>query len=508
MDLAEANTEEHSNEMKTNAFPGASTIIGDADSGSNSDSEMQPAFTGHHLHVGGPTSTQRPILSLPDLLALFSMSFSYAFCFNALNNVVIPKEIERLTHSRQSMWVGLVMATGALSQLSTPIVGSWSDRAGARAPYLIYGTFIMIFGVGLFLALQTVGNLLLLFAAHIVTTVGLSVQYAMITALLNDFVSEEQTGKGSGAMAILAILGSGAGYMMFALDVSLLYSFCSYILVSIVCLGITVAAIPSPNHSAQSAALINSPPTTAPNTVTDGTINAKSPKKLLVSGAGSRRWTQFVESILGPLTIPSPTQFPDFFYACAGRAFFNSGLAGQVFLVYYLRDVIGAAKPVQVSSIVAVMALFGGVLGALPAGMLSDRYGKKPLIYVSIAICMISLAAFMTVRDISTLHLVGFLYGIGNIAYLSVDYALGVQALPRKRGVPIDAAKDLGVFAMSATVGQLLGQVVYGSILDQHGSRTETGTQYSWIGFLLIYTIGALCFFASGVLTSLMKGVK
>lgn len=487
------------------------------DTGTDSDTEIPPAFAGHHLHVG-PAPSHRPILSLPDLLALFSMSFSYGFCFNALNNVVIPKEIERLTHSRQSMWVGLVMATGAISQLSTPIVGSWSDRAGSRAPYLIYGTFIMIVGVGLFLALQTVGSLLLLFAAHIVTTVGLSVQYAMITALLNDFVSEEQTGKGSGAMAILAILGSGAGYMMFALDVSLLYSFCSYILVAIICLGITVTAIPTPNHSAQLAALVNN--TAAAPTGTDSSTSGKtsttnkegthhSNKKLSSAAANaSRRWSQFLESILGPLTLPSPWQYPDFFFACAGRAFFNSGLAGQVFLVYYLRDVIGAAKPVQVSSIVAVMALLGGVLGALPAGMLSDRYGKKPLIYASIAICMMSLAAFMTVRDISTLHLVGFLYGIGNIAYLSVDYALGVQALPRKRGVPIDAAKDLGVFAMSATVGQLLGQVVYGSILDQHGSKTETGTQYSWIGFLLIYTIGALCFFASGVLTSLIKSVK
>jgi MFS family permease len=421
------------------------------------------------------------------MLGLFAVSFSYAFCFNTINNIVIPKEVERLTTYRQSMWVGLVMAVGAVSQLATPIVGAWSDRAGNRTSFLIYGTFTTIVGIVIFIVVHSINDLFLLFLAHVVTTVGLSVQYSMVTALLNDFISEEQTGKGSGAMAILAIFGSGAGYLIFAFNLPLNYSFMAYILSSATCLGICMLFVPAPIPLVEIAELGTSTPTKR------GRVKAP---------------IGCLDRVMSPLSIPSPVKYPDFFFACAGRALFNCGLAGQVYLVYYLRDVFAATNPVQITSVIAVMALVGGVVGALPAGILSDRVGKKPVIYGSVVVCIVSLAFFMVVQEVHLIHFVGFIYGVGNIAYLSVDYALGVQALPKRRGVPVDAAKDLGVFAMSATVGQLFGQVVYGAVLDQYGTMTATGTLYSFMGFMTIYTMCGACFAFSGFLTSLIRSVR
>lgn len=489
----------------------------------------------------------RQSFTLTEMLGLFAVSFSYAFCFNTLNTIVIPKEIERLTSTRQSMWVGLVMATGAISQLATPIVGAWSDKAGQRTPYLVYGTFIAIIGIVCFLFAESFNEVLFLMIAHVTTTVGLSVQYSMVTALLNDYVPEEHTGKGSGAMAILAIFGSGAGYILFAFNTPLTYSYCAYILASVMCLGICVIYIPTPSpgsnnsNSLQHSIAASTQPTmgrTARTTCDvelggvgdDGGAAQNAPvglssaasgvspcqvttppddavKKVSISSAPPTT-AGWLDSILSPLSMPSPSRFPDFFFACFGRALFNSGLAGQVYLVYYLRDIIGASNPVQITSMVAVMALLGGVVGALPSGVISDRVGKKPVIYGSITICVTTLLSFMIVRDVTSLHIVGFFYGVGNVAYLSVDYALGVQALPKRKGVPIDPAKDLGVFAMSATVGQLFGQVIYGAILDQYGTMTATGTQYNIWGFVAIYALGGLCFILSGVSTSYIKNVR
>lgn len=496
-------------------------------------------------------------LSLLELHGLFACSFSYAFIFNTVNNIVIPKEIERLTVTRQSVWVGLIMAAGAISQLSTPVVGAWSDRAGQRTSFLIYGTFITILGIVLFLLVGTLSDIVMLFLAHIVTTIGLSVQYSMVTALLNDYVCDEQVGRGSGAMAILAMLGSGAGYAMFAANVPIHYSYASYILASVLCLGICVAFIPSasavPNGSDLHMLVGNGLQVTPGTPMVDSKGALSGGGVVVVGGSGASSFATgavagggasnaavctstgkkkhgysgnaahsasfkcglCLDNTINALSMPSPTRYPDFFFACLGRGLFNAGLAGQVYLVYYLRDVMGADNPVQVTSWVSVMALLGGVAGALPSGIISDRVGKKPVIYGSIIICISTLIAFMLATRVAMLQVVGFVYGVGNVAYLSVDYALGVHSLPRKhgdhrgdRGVPIDPAKDLGVFAMSATGGQLFGQVLYGALLDQYASGSTVGPQYSRTGFVAIYTAGGVCFLASAIATSFIRGVK
>ena len=407
------------------------------------------------------------------------------------------------------MWVGLIMASGAISQLSTPIVGAWSDRTGNnRARFLVYGTIMTVIGVSVYFFVSAMESILILFLAQIITTIGLSTQYAMVTALLNDFVREEQTGLGSGAMAILAILGSGLGYALFALDVPVHYSYFSYILLSIFCMGVTVVHIPGGDIEGTLSVL------------EDGEDVAKRQHGGIAPRAKKKFAPFTVSSLLyESLSMPSISKFPDFFYACLGRALFNAGLGGQVYLVYYLRDIMLTPNPVQVTSILSVLALLGGVVGALPAGILSDKFGKKPLIYASILMCIVSLCLFMLVSNVALIQLVGFVYGIGNVGYLSVDYALGVQVLPKKAvtvedgapedereraiiSVPIDAAKDLGVFAMSATVGQLIGQIIYGTVLDQFSSLNTKGhVTYHTGGFLVIYTISAAAFFVSGIST-------
>lgn len=611
--------------------PGLPDAGGDSDDGCEaSDTPHRSAgpasgtsslFHLHHHHHYAPVPSSpglpgpvRKVFSTGELLGLFAVSFSYAFCFNTINSIVIPKEVERLLPSRQSMWVGMIMGAGAVSQLATPIVGAWSDRAGSRTPFLIYGTFLTILGIVFFLFVGSISDVLMLFIAHVVTTIGLSVQYSMVTALLNDHVTEEQQGRASGCMAILAILGSGAGYAMFATSMPLYYSFCSYILATVMCLGICVMFIPTASDVAAGlgAAPGGSSGATAPGVVgvgasghalgnggnsgatsggslqtggsptlaihvgsapgSGGGGGGASTSSIGIAGAGgvsagigglqgggssssliatsagtssgilsssattggggggkaatrrgpalspaTSRLGACLENIAHALSMPSPTRFPDFFYACLGRGLFNTGLAGQVYLVYYLRDVLAADNPVQITSMVAVMALVGGVVGALPSGIISDRVGKKPVIYGSVAVCVVSVVLFMAAQGMQQMQAVGFIYGVGNVAYLSVDYALGVQSLPKKpassdtdekRLVPIDAAKDLGVFAMSATAGQLFGQVVYGALLDQFGTLTSTGTQYSRGGFIVVYAVAALSFIGSGISTAFVRGVK
>jgi MFS family permease len=490
----------------------------------NSAGDSDGGDDGADGYGGGGMATTRKHFTLLQLVCLFACSFSYAFIFNSINNIVIPKEIERLASSRQSVWVGLVMAAGALSQIATPVVGAASDRSGTRTAYLVYGAVTTIIGIVLFMTCVSVGDMSVLFLAHVVTSIGLSMQYSMVTALLNDHVIEEQVGKGSGTMAILAIVGSGAGYIMFAAGTPLHYTYLSYMASTLLCLVVCLVTVPAPppaSANAGAAQKLEANATGAPGGTNGGVVPVNNGDS--TTSHHHRRRAQhlnlcqrLMSDVTHALSVPSPKRYPDFFFACLGRALFNTGLAGQVYLVYYFRDVLGAENPTQLASIVAVAALVGGVVGALPAGVISDRVGKKPVIYWSIAVCITALISFMLARDTTMLQGIGFIYGVGNVAYLSVDYALGVQSLPRRigsdgkpRGPPVDAAKDLGVFAMSATAGQLFGQVLYAAVLEQGGAVATTGfVQYGYTGFVGVYAVGCTAFAVSGVATTFIRTVK
>jgi MFS family permease len=238
---------------------------------------------------------------------------------------------------------------------------------------------------------------------------------------------------------------------------------------------------------------------------------------MLTAGGGTG--ARFLEILVHALTVPSPVAFPDFFLACSSRALFNAGLACQNYMIFFFRDYVRSAQPPeQVVSRLAVLALLGGLVGAVPAGVLSDRFGRKPVIFFSAIVCVAAMMSFPFLSSRTAFDLVGLVFGLGNVAYLSVDYALGVQALPRKLAAdgarrPIDAAKDLGVFALSATVGMLIGQLVFAGVLERF-SRVEVGrggvpeSHYAAAGFVVVFAVSSLFFVLSACAAAAIKTLR
>ncbi|RHW72373.1 major facilitator superfamily [Trypanosoma brucei equiperdum] len=415
--------------------------------------------------ASSPSSfTVRRRMSMREHLSLFAMSFSYGLCFNTLNNIVIPKTVARITHGKESLWVGVLMGIGALCQITSPLFGACSDRLGNRTMFLTNGAMLTVVGLVLFTFVEITNSMLVLCTAHFVSSVGLSVAYSMVVALLNDYVAKEETGKGSSAMALLAIIGSGVGYTMLAVGVSTVFCLGTYALATIFCLVITLNSIPSES--------LRQPP----------------------------QALHFSDTILNSFTIPSFRIFPDFGFACVGRGLFNCGLAVQVYIIFFLRDIVQLASPAEVTSALSVAALLGGLLGAGLSGPVSDRVGRKSLIYLAAVTCSLSLLMLLEVRSLEFLYIIGFVHGMGSASFLSVDYAIGVETLPRKDGMPIDTAKDLGIFGVSATIGTFAGQLLYGMLLHMYVSKGEGNTQrYSSIGFVAVYSVSCMAFICSGI---------
>jgi MFS family permease len=171
----------------------------------------------------------------------------------------------------------------------------------------------------------------------------------------------------------------------------------------------------------------------------------------------------------------------------------------MTFIEYYFARVQHITNFVQVTAVVAILALGGGVVSGIVSGIFSDRLRRRaPLVCVS-TLCM-SLASFAFVvfpSNLATWLLpLGLLFGLGYGAYQSVDWALSIDVLPSLD----EAGKDLGLWDASANIpaiiAPLLGSLII-NIANLYG-QTEPG-------YRLVFTVAALFLVVAAVCILLVR---
>ena len=184
----------------------------------------------------------------------------------------------------------------------------------------------------------------------------------------------------------------------------------------------------------------------------------------------------------------------------------------QEFLQYYMRDVVqvlhvfwtaGGEQPGSGCFGLWRALLLGAVAPSLIAGILSDRFGRKIIVYLSNglqALVPITLV-FFTSFDFAIL--MGILFGIGYGAYQSVDWAMASDVLPSE----FDYAKDMGVWHIAWTLPQVIATPIAGLLLDnfqaigrQHGQPT--------LGYTVIFFLAAFYLVFGTVLVRRVRKVR
>jgi MFS family permease len=164
----------------------------------------------------------------------------------------------------------------------------------------------------------------------------------------------------------------------------------------------------------------------------------------------------------------NPRRHPDFGWAFIGRLLLYLGyFMISNYQLYLLQDSVGLGdEAAAFVPIVGVAGLVPILIATALGGPLSDRFGRrKVFIYIAAIICAVSLVIPWMMPTKAGFLIYAVINGFGFGFFQSVDTALVTEVLPAQK----DAAKDLGVVNIAATLPQVLAPGVAGAVVVATG---------------------------------------
>lgn len=412
-------------------------------------------------------------LSLFSQIALSSYWLAYNFQWAALLAIVLPSQIAEIVGSeRKEVATGLVTAAGALlSLILTPVAGAISDRSrsrfGRRRPWVLVGTIATI---AFLLALGTLesganlGHYLLLYLALQIASNAAGGPYA---ALIPDLVPAPQRGAASGWMAIMTTVGTLAGVL-------------------------AAGALTQPGHYLPTAFTMAAVLSIATWITIAGV--RETPR---VPGGVDPPWRDLVRGFL-----PDRRAHRDFYWVLGTRTLVGMGIYSVFsFFQYFLADLVRVPDPERQASYLIGVIIAAGLPTSLFAGVLSDRTGRKPLVYLSGAVMALASLAFIAAgasASMVAIFAVAALFGVGYGAYQAVDWALAVDVLPPGE----NAAKDMGLWHVALVLPQVLAPALSGAVLA--GMKPVS----LLAGYVTVFALTALWFVLGTVLVAKIKSAR
>jgi MFS family permease len=455
----------------------------------------------------------------------FALNFHWA----AIGTIILPSQVFKLVGPlHQGEALATILVPGAFVALFTnPLWGMVSDRTrgrlarwGRRRPYIFIGTLINVAGLVWMAFAPDIPSLVL---AYIVIQFSSNMAQAPFHALLPDLVPTEQRGLASGIMGFLLIAGNVGGVLSAGMLVDASKPLAQYqrnlwliyaiiIVVLIVFMLITILVV----HE-RAAEIVEQPDrplqkTWRPAWLTRSTmitIGGTLFAALVVWGLtlvwnllhiGGIQISNDVMQVLVELVATvgilrlfdfRPRRNPNFAWVLFTRLLMMMGIYTiQTFLQYYMRDVVKVAHPeVQTSNFSIVVALTS-LVSAVVVGWLSDRYGRKRMVYFSGGFMAVVGLVFVISHSLLIVLISGAVFGLGYGAYQSVDWALVADVLPSRQNF----ARDMGVWNISLSVPQIVAPVLGGPLLDafaQHG-QTVLGYQVLFVMAIIYCVLGTV----------------
>jgi MFS family permease len=354
-----------------------------------------------------------------------------------------------------------VNVVGALVAIAVqPTVGSISDyttsRWGRRKPYILIGSILDL----LFLAGLASSNTLLAIAVFMLL-LQFSSNFAQgpFQGYVPDLVPAPQVGLASALVGLMQVLGNVAGFLVGAVAVATNQ------------FGFGLLALGLLEITTMLSVVIR---------VDDG----RKPK----SRAG-RSWLAIAREAWGTDILRERS----YVWLVASRLFII--MAGALLtnhVIFYLHQAQGLTQsqtgPPQVVML-AVVAL-GNILAVVPGARISDRVGRKPVIYVS---CLIGAGGvgLVAVAPTVPVAIVGAgVFGVSAGMFLAVDWALMTDIIPKA-----SSGRYMGISNLATGSAGTLAQMIGGALvmdLVNNVAGYGTGPRATMGLGVVCYALGAL----------------
>jgi MFS family permease len=335
----------------------------------------------------------------------------------------------------------LSIPVAVISILIQPTIGSISDytvsRWGRRKPYIVIGSLLdLVFLAGIALS----SNLLMLGAFAGLLAFSTNVARGPFQGYVPDLVPERQVGLASAMVGLMQILGNVTGFLAVTLAVLVGRIELAILAVAIVELVTMVAVVARVGEG--------QPPRPR---------NGKS-------------W----RSIAGETWGTDVLKERSYMWLLASRFFFLMGGAVLVNLIItYLKQTHGLGEEesntTNLSMLVTIVV--ANVLAIVPSARLSDRIGRKPVIYASCVIGFIGVALVALAPAVFPYALVGgALFGVSAGTFLAVDWALMTDIIPKA-----SSGRYMGLSNVATTSSTLFAVATAGVVLDLVNRATSQG---------------------------------
>ncbi len=346
-------------------------------------------------------ASRRSSLPLRQLVTLSIYWLGIQTIWAGLNNVVLADRFNQLGPEIAGSLLAVTMGAGAIAAIVVqPTIGVISDytmtRWGRRKPYIVIGTlFDMLFLAGLALS----DGFIALVAFYFLLQVSSNFAQGPFQGYVPDLVPSRQVGLASGLMGLMLTLGAIAG-------------------VGIATIGPTVVTEP--------IAIMGL-----------GLVEAITMLVLVLSvtegrGAPPRTmgWRQLALSAWARDILKER----DVLWLLVVRLLFLGAYNVTAIALLYFERSFGLETQDAKSTLFIGTAIVAAMtaLAALPGGRLSDRFGRRPVIWVAAAIAATGLLG-ATVAPTPALAIASWVpFGIGVGTFLSADWALMADVVPKE----------------------------------------------------------------------------
>jgi MFS family permease len=411
-----------------------------------------------------PEAGARPIVLLPfTQLARISAYWLGLTAIDAAVGLYIGYQLA-FTNIRGDVPFGaataLVTLGGALvAILVQPTVGGMSDYAvsrwGRRKPFIVVGSLLDL--VFLY-AIATSNTLLMLATSVILLNISTNVARGPFQGYVPDLVAEPQVGMASAMVGMMQIIGNITGYAL-----------------------VSIAAYFENRPLAIAAVAII-------ELVTMASVVLKVDKGPAPKPREGKSWFTIARETWGTDILRERS----YVWLVASRLFFL--MAGGIlfaFVVIYLKNVFGydESGAGAVNGAMLVVVAIGNLVAVVPASRISDRIGRKPVIYAACLVGGIGVAITAFAPHVAIAILGAGLFGMSAGTFLAVDWALMTDIIPRA-----SAGRYMGLSNVATGSAPLFAAVVGGIVLDLSArvGGDAIAPRMAFLTAVLLYGVSAL----------------